>query len=401
MQPKTIKICILAGEASGDYLGAQLMSSLLKNKHIQIEFIGVGGNLMSSNGLKSLFPMADLSVMGIAEVIPRLPKLISRINQTVKYISEQKPDILITIDSPDFSFRVVRKLKDQNHITKIHYVAPTVWAWRPERAQLLANMYDGLICLYPFEPQYFKNLDIKTSYIGHPLLEKINNAKRVDVHKELNLNSKNKILGVLFGSRIGEINKVGPEIRETVFQTVKAHKDIEILAPTLPRLESQVKNLLQEMPCKVHITSDPSLKWSYLLAMDGAIAVSGTVGLELACCEIPHMIAYKMNSLTAHYVKRKIVVKYAHLANILLEDRIVPEFIQKDCNAIQMTDTLRNILYDDLTRKKQANAFQKLKSMLQGGEPTQTSSYQASEFILELNQSRSDSGTYGRDVGPV
>lgn len=400
MQPEKIKICILAGEASGDYLGAQLIDSL-SNKHSQIEFIGVGGDLMTSKGLKSLFPMSDLSVMGIAEVLPKIPKLVRRINQTIKYILEHKPDILITIDSPDFCFRVVRKLQALNNTTKIHYVAPTVWAWRPERAHLLADLYDGLLCLYPFEPQYFEGLNIKASFIGHPLLEKINSAHHIDMHQQLDIKPDSKVLGVLFGSRIGEINRVGPEIRDTVLEIVKSSPNIEILAPTLPRLESQVRNLLQEMPCKVHVTSNPSHKWSSFFAMDAAIAVSGTVGLELACCEIPHIIAYKVNAITAQYIKRKVMIEYAHLANLLLDEYVVPEFIQKNCQAPLMVKELHSVVFDDIARRKQTKAFQKLKSMLQGNAINQSSSDQASIFILDLYQSRSESITYGREAGPV
>lgn len=181
----TVHICLIAGEASGDILGASLIKELKKqfnNEFQHIEITGVGGNEMEKEGLKSLFPMRDLSVMGVIEVLPRLPLLIKRINQTATHIEKQRPDIVITIDSPDFCFRVVQEIKARNNYKPymVHYVAPTVWAWRPERAKKVAGLYDAVLCLYPFEPDYFTDEGMSACFTGHSVME---NDLNYDINK--------------------------------------------------------------------------------------------------------------------------------------------------------------------------------------------------------------------------
>lgn len=373
-------ICLIAGESSGDFLGSRLMAALRAQKP-GIRFSGVGGPLMAAEGLQSLFPMTDLSVMGLAEVLPRLPLLMRRIDQTVRHIRKEQPDIVVTVDSPDFSFRVAKALKGSQRQTlgeniaayasgnedvppfrmprMIHYVAPTVWAWRPERAKKMAALYDGVICLFPFEPPWFTEHGMKAVFAGHPAVEMPKGDE-----KRLALPEGGKILGLLFGSRMGELNRTGPALREVALRYVQDHPDTQILALTLPHLEREVRNLLQGFPCRVHIVQDQAKKADCFSAMHAALATSGTVGLELAVAGVPHAIGYRMNPLTWAMVRRKFTIKYAHLVNILFEDEAVPEFIQKNCDASKIHETLKALMEDDIVRARQRMMFDKFRQQI-------------------------------------
>lgn len=353
----TSKLFITAGEQSGDTLGARLVHAL--KQKTDIEVTGVGGTLLAQEGLNSLFPMTDLSVMGIAEILPKLPKILKRIDQTAQAIIDQKPDLVVTIDSPDFSFRVVKAVrkKTDKPPRMIHYVSPTVWAWRPERAQKVAKLYDGLMCLLPFEPDYYKDLNIDAAFVGHPVLEEPRSENK---RSALGIPENATVLGVFFGSRSGELERIGPIIQETLKNVAAKNKDLHIVTLTLPHLEGTVQNLLADIPCPTHIIAHVSQKQAVFSVLDYAIAVSGTIGLELAVADIPHIIAYRTSTLTYHMVKNKITVKYAHLANILLDDMIVPECIQDDCNVQTVTKAL-NTLINNNTQKEH---FATVRSML-------------------------------------
>jgi lipid-A-disaccharide synthase len=388
---KKIHICLIAGEASGENLACDLMDSLLAN-YSDISFSGIGGQHMQSKGLKSLFPMEELSLMGLFEVLPKIPSLLKRIHETVEHIKRTQPDILVTIDSPDFCFRVAKKLQESgNKLPKmVHYVAPTVWAWRPERAAKVAGLYDMILCLYPFEPPYFEKEGMKAPFIGHPITKKASNLLNQDVNKvrqELKIVDKYKTVGVFFGSRMGELNKVGPVFHEVLYEIaerMKKNKEtLHIIAPTLPHLESQVRNLLMGVSAKKTILTDPNKKWDSFLVMDAAIATSGTIGLELSVSKVPHLIGYKMNPLTWVYLKRKITTRFAHLANILMDNDLVPEFIQGNCKSKHITPVLEQLIYSEPVIEKQKQGFEKVLKNLSPANG-QDSSDIAAKSILKL-----------------
>lgn len=375
------RVYLIAGEQSGDILGARLMKAL-KEKHGDYEFLGVGGGEMKAQGFESLFPMQDLSVMGITEILPRLPLIMRRIKQTVSHIMREKPDIVVTIDSPDFCFRVVKKLHNHMNLKDfpklVHYVAPTVWAWRPERARKVAELYDGIMCLYPMEPAYFENEGMKAAFVGHPAIESYNKSGAGQaLRQELGIPEDAKAMGLLFGSRTGELNRIGPILRQAAFQYAKQN-EVHIIAPTLPHLKKHVRNLLESMPCETHIIDDQNRKWDAFNAMDFAMATSGTVGLELAIADVPHVITYKVNALTHYILKRKVNVGYAHLANILLDQPVVDEFLQKDCTPDSILDALNAL---EGKAESQRAAFERLRHMLYGTDEDQPPSVQASRFI--------------------
>ena len=322
-------IYIIAGEESGDVLGERLMVSLHRLE--SFSFYGIGGKAMQEQGLDSLFPMTDLSVMGIFEILPRIPKLLKRINQTVDDIVKIQPDIVITIDAPDFSKRVVKKAKKNCPNTKfIHYVAPTVWAWREGRAKTMADLYDGLICLLPFEPPYFEKYGLKADFCGHPIVETIDNAilERPDNH-----------ILILPGSRMGEIKRMAPVFADTFMRTKGMNPNLKAIIPALPHLRDEIEEHFFGMDVTY---IDPKMRFNAFKTAPFALATSGTVGLELAVAQCPHVIAYKMNPLTWHLLKFFVKIRMAHLVNIMEGRIIIPECIQNECTV----DNIMNSVLD-------------------------------------------------------
>lgn len=379
-------IFIAAGEASGDALGAGLMREIRKIEP-QTEFSGVGGTLMEEEGLQSLFPMTDLSVMGLAEVLPRLPLLVKRIGQTARRIVELRPDIVVTIDSPDFSFRVaekVRKLCPSGALPRmIHYVAPTVWAWREERAAKMAALYDGIVCLFPFEPAFFQMEGVDAVFAGHPAIAgRGDEEASAGMRRSLAIPADAKVLGVFFGSRMGELNRTGPVLRRAALKIAEKIPGLHIVTLTFPNLERQVDNLLQGMPCKTHILTDQHLKGGVFSCLDAAMATSGTVGLELAIADVPHVIAYRMNPLTWRMVRRRVSIQYAHLGNILLDAPMIPEFLQGDCRPETIADAVGELLTEDIKAVTQKLMFERIRGLLTGGSGRSPSEI-AAAYVLD------------------
>lgn len=376
----------IAGEASGDQLGGRLMSALSKMTGGQAEFHGVGGVSMQGHGLSSLFPMTDLSVMGVAEVLPRLPLILRRIKQTIADIMARNPAVVITIDAPDFSFRVARGLKEAGFKGKLlHYVAPTVWAWRPERAKKVAALYDGIMCLFPFEPGYFEREGMKASFVGHSVLEEgwdHTDPSGIRLHYDIPANKK--VLGLLFGSRVGELSRMGPVLRDAAKKIAQENPDLHIVTVTMPHVEKLARGLLHDIPASHSVILDPNHKFHAFSVMDAAIATSGTVGLELSVAGVPHIIGYKMNALTHALIRPRIKTKYAHLTNIMLNYPLVPEFIQKDCTPDALANAANLYLHDYKAVKYQKDGFRAMMHLIQGeyaGLPSQQAAMFALSFV--------------------
>lgn len=377
-------VCLIAGEPSGDFLGAKLAQALLAVDP-SITLSGVGGPQMKDAGVDSLFPYEELAVMGIAEVLPKLPALLSLIRRTINHIKETKPDAVVAIDSPDFGFRVakaVRKEMGADAPKLIHYVAPTVWAWREGRAARIAQFLDGLICLFDFEPPYFEKHGLKSVAVGHPLVE--GEALRADgarFREEYGIAQSETIVGVLFGSRNGELRRTGPVIRETLAQiSEKMTTPPHVVAPTLPHLYGDVMNMLRDYPGPIHVVTDANDKYDAFRSFDIGIAVSGTVGLELAALQVPHVIAYRMSPLTAAMVKRMVRVKYAHLANIMADKEIVPEFIQDSAQPGVIAERAFDLF---LSPQTQITAMGDIAARLGAGQE-KTPSQKAAAFVLQF-----------------
>lgn len=379
MLAKPLHICLIAGEPSGDALGASLMRALKSDPGIVIT--GVGGAKMEAEGLQSLFPIDELAVMGIVEVAPKIRTILGLINKTADYINMSRPDIVVTIDSPDFCFRVQKKVRKQmaDHCPKLmHYVAPTVWAWREGRAQAIAQFLDGLICLFDFEPPYFEKEGLRSIAVGHPVVE--GKAGKVDgslFRERHHIPAEARTVGVFFGSRRGELKRHGEIFRDTM---ATLPGGTQFIVPTLPHLKEAVAAILSDLDAPITITCDLNEKWEAFAACDIALAVSGTVGLELAAARIPHVIAYRMNPLTFEMAKHLVKVKHAHLLNIMLEEGIVPEFIQKDCNVPTISAALYKLMMEESARKVQTDAFTRFAKRLGANEEAAPSS-RAAAFI--------------------
>lgn len=376
----TTKIFIIAGEPSGDSLGANLISDLKNKSAHSIEFSGVGGAKMQAEGFRSLTPMNELCVMGLVEVISQLPRLIKLINSMVEEIEKFKPDIVVTIDLPDFNFAVASRLKKRgiSNAKIVHYVAPSVWAWRPKRANKISTFLDGLMCLFPFEPQYFPK--IKAVCVGHPMAATSHKGNKTGFREQFDIPSGAKTLGLFFGSRPAEISKHAPLLLNVAEAMHEQFPDLHVIAPTLPHLEYEIYKATESLKMPKFVISNPDKKHDAFAACDAALAVSGTIGLELALHRVPHVITYKMNPITWIIVRYLSKTKYAHLANIILEAPVIPEFLQGKAQAFDIGRELMKLFKIESERNKQTNQTNKLKEILSipAGSPT------AADFVLSF-----------------
>lgn len=376
------KVFIIAGEHSGDQLGAALIQSL-KQQSPDVELRGIGGPKMQAAGLgESLFPMEELSVMGIAEILPRIPKFLRLISKTVQAIKVFDPDAVVTIDSPDFSFRVQKKIAGLFlRAKRIHYVAPTVWAWRADRAHKVAQFLDGMICLYPFEPIYFEQQGLRAVFAGHPVMQTpLANPEKNIFRSKYQVPQAVKIIGLFCGSRRAELAVSIPIYKEVIQAVRQTNPDTLFVLPTLPRWSDYLRDGFAEFP-HVMVNDSSDEKYAVFCAPDVAVAVSGTVALELAVARVPHMIIYKMNKLTWEIVRRVVKTKFAHLGNVLLGHLVYPEFIQENARADDITAAVLNLLNDSAEQKVQVEAGKKIAVML-APNPNENAADRAAAFII-------------------
>lgn len=361
-------IFLIAGEPSGDALGASLMRGLSELEGDHVAFSGVGGPLMAGQGLETLMPMDELCVMGLWEVIGQLPRLLRLIQGMVEEIEKRQPDVVVTIDLPDFNFQVARRLKKRGRFKGkiIHYVAPSVWAWRPGRAKKIAQYLDGLMCLFPFELDYFKPHGLDATYVGHPLVElDVDSLDPNQFRERFEIPQDAVCLGVLFGSRERELKVLSKPFLETVDVLYEQDNTLHLIVPTLPNLEYDVVSVLGNTQVPYTLIKDQHLKWPAMAACDLALAASGTVGLELAYLGVPHIIGYKTHPVTALILRLVLKTPYVHLANILLQDDVVPEYLQWNCTTGKLTRGLMRLLRYSDEREKQKQGFSRLQEQLQ------------------------------------
>lgn len=364
-----LKVFVIAGESSGDQMAAQIIQQLREEYAIELQ--GVGGRSLENEGLQSLFPMEELSVMGILEIVPHIFSLLKRIKQTTQAIIDFKPDVVLSFDSPDFCFRVLKKYKNytQNNGEEpkaklIHFVAPTVWAWRSGRAKKIARFLDHLFCLFPFEPPYFTKVGLSASYMKHPFIDKYKKSRLFDWKRKKELNKKTKLIGVFPGSRSSEITTMLPFLWGAVKDIYKKYPDSHFVFLTLPHLEKMIFETVGKSGIPLTITTDGDNKESILSSCDFAMATSGTIGFELSLAKVPHIIAYKMNSLTAFIIRRLVYTRYIHLLNIHLKKRVVPELIQEQCTSGVLAREMNELIQSDKKQQRQQEAFAQLSSLL-------------------------------------
>ena len=338
-----MKIFIIAGEDSGDKLGSAIMDSLIAATDDSLNFVGIGGNGMTSRGLRSLFPMSELSVMGFIEIASQYTKLKKRINETVFSILHEKPDILLTIDAPEFCFRVAKKIKLINKDIPIaHYVAPTVWAWRPNRAKNISNFIDHILALFPFEPPYFRDVEINCDFVGHPIVSEdlADEDSITEFKKEFSITDEPIIL-CLPGSRKAEIDRLMPVFGKTLDRFSNILPDARFILPSTPDVYEYSKIYLEHMPKDIVFLTPEKFGFEKYLQFKKAsfkisclaLAASGTVSLELAANNTPMVIGYDMNFLSRNIISLMLKTDSVNLVNLITGNRSIPECIGSNLNS--------------------------------------------------------------------
>jgi len=340
----TKSIFIVAGEPSGDVLGGRLMAALSELTAGRVRFAGVGGEAMQAQGLESLFPMEELSVMGLAEILPHLPRLLGRIRQTAAAVDAAGPQALITIDSPDFSRRVARRVRDRS-VPRIHYVAPTVWAWRPGRAKGFARDFSHLLALLPFEPPWFERVGLGCTFVGHPVVESgADQGDGAGFRSWHGIAPDCPLICVLPGSRRGEVSRLAADFGKAMELLQRRYPELRVVVPTVPGVAAMVERFVHRWPGSPLVVRGQDAKYDAMAASNAALAASGTVALELSLARVPTVIAYRVAPVTHFIVRRMLSVDYGNLVNIIENSEIVPELIQDDCRPERLAQELEQLL---------------------------------------------------------
>ncbi len=368
---------LIAGEASGDRLGGALMAGL-KTLAGQVEFLGVGGGAMQAEGLESLFPMHELSVMGIAEILPKYRPLMRRIDEVAADVLRQRPDVLITIDSPDFCLRVASRVRAASDIRTVHYVAPSVWAWRAGRAAKMAKSIDQVLALLPFEPPYMEAAGMRCDFVGHPVVAEpvATEEAQARFRAEHGLGDA-PVLLALPGSRRGEVGRLGDVFGAALRSVVKSHPGARVVVPAAPGVVEQVLAAVSDWPGDPVVLDPRSMppseaedrKRTAFAAADVALAASGTVSLELAAAGTPMVIAYDLNWLSWQIMSRMVKLETVTLVNLVSGQTAVPEFLGPRCRPGPIGAELDALLDDPARRTRQIEAMAAtMQALGQGGE---------------------------------
>ncbi len=382
------KIFLIATEESGDRLGANLMKVLRQRLGGAVQFEGVGGQSMAREGLASLFPIEELSIIGLADVVRQLPKILRLIRQTAAAVTESSPDILVIIDSPDFTHRVARRVRAQDPaIPIVDYVSPTVWAWRPGRARAMHAYVDHVLALLPFEPEEYRKLrGPPCSYVGHPLTEQIGTL-RPGVEEQKRRDETPPVLLVLPGSRRSEVRHHMAVFGQTLDRLRDEGMAFDLILPTMPHLQDAVAEGLKSWPVQPRVVMGEQEKRAAFRIARAALAKSGTVTLELAFAGVPMVTAYRTGAVEAWILLRVIDVKSVILANLVVGENVVPEFLQRDCAPEKLVPALREILADTPLRRRQTEAFARIDTIMSTG--NQSPGVRAADIVLTtLRKSR-------------
>ncbi|MBR1605281.1 MAG: lipid-A-disaccharide synthase [Alphaproteobacteria bacterium] len=378
-----MKIYVIAGEPSGDLLGSRFMRAMQK-KHPEVVFVGVGGESMENAGLNSLFDISDLAVMGLAEVVPSIPKILGLIKKTVADIEVQKPDVILTIDSWSFGARIQKIIRQKKlGIPQVHYVAPQVWAWKKKRAKTMYKYIDLLLTLLPQEPKYFTPYYLKAECVGHPVIEsQVVNGDAEAFRKKYHITENKTIISVLPGSRHNEVAALLPIFLESVRQLWERNPNLHFVIPTVKTVAERVKKMCLGLDLPLTLVEDEQGRYDAFKASSAAIAASGTVALELAIAGVPHIVGYKVSPLTGWLAKKFLHIQFVNLSNIILGREIIPELLQERCVASNISLYIEGLLSHDDWYDKQIDGFQKVRTLL--GMGSQTPSEKACDIIYRL-----------------
>ena len=364
----TLRLFLVAGEPSGDRLGAALMAGLKTLVDEPVEFHGIGGPLMQAEGLRTLFPMEELSVIGLTEILANYRRLARRVTDTAEAVLAMKPDALITIDIPEFSLRVAGKVKSAApHQPTVHYVAPTVWAWRPKRARKMARSIDHVLALLPFEPPYMQAEGMSCDFVGHPVVTepRASEAEIAAFRDKHGLAGTGPYILVLPGSRRSEIERLAPVFGEALRPVLARHPEARVILPAAPAVAGYLADRLGGWPGQTTVLDPRGVPSDAFVAdkraafalADVALAASGTVSLELAASETPMVIAYDMSWLSRKVIASMLQVDTVTLVNLVADSRTVPEFIGEACRPAPIAAALNRLLEDEGARLDQLDAM--------------------------------------------
>ncbi|MCC6949095.1 MAG: lipid-A-disaccharide synthase [Bradyrhizobiaceae bacterium] len=386
---RPLDIFLVAGEASGDALGGPLMAALKARLSGNVRFRGVGGASMQAEGLQSLYPMEDLTVMGFDAVLAKLPLIFRRLRQTAAAVAATAPDLLILIDSPDFNMRLGKRVRRAlPDLAIVKYVSPTVWAWRPGRAAAMRPVFDHVLALFPFEPAVHEKLGgPPCTYVGHPLLERLHEL-RPSAADEAARAAEPPVVLVLPGSRRTEIKRLSPVFGETLARLAEAHRGIEFVLPTLPYRAAEVASAIESWRVKPKVVVSEAEKLSAFRRARAALAASGTVTLELALAHVPTVAGYRVSALEAPILRRVIRSPSVILPNLILGENVVPEFHQETCTAENLFATLLPLL-DGPARQRQLEAFARLDDAMAIGD--EHPSERAARVAMEVYEGKTRS----------
>lgn len=384
----TRKIFLIATEESGDRLGANLMKVLRQRLGGAVEFEGVGGRAMAIEGLTSRFPIEELSIIGLAAVVRQLPAIMRRIRETAEAVVAMQPDILVIIDSPDFTHRVAKRVRARApQIPIVDYVSPTVWAWRPGRARAMKPYVDHVLALLPFEPGAYEKLHgPPCSYVGHPLTEQISQL-RPNAEEKQRREAEPPVLLVLPGSRRSEIKHHMTAFGMTLTRLQSEGVAFEVVLPTMPHLEEEIRAALKYWKVQPRIVLGEEEKRAAFRIAHAALAKSGTVTLELALAGVPMVAAYRTGAMEAFILRRAIRVNSVILANLVVGENVVPEFLQENCRSERLAPALRDLFGDTPLRRRQMDAFGRIDQIMSTG--NRPPSVCAAEIVLaEMRKAR-------------
>ncbi|MGH6984283.1 MAG: lipid-A-disaccharide synthase, partial [Stellaceae bacterium] len=358
-QTATPLIYLIAGEPSGDALGANLMRALRQRTEGAVRFAGIGGEQMAAEGLASLFPLDDLAVMGVAEVLPRARAILRRVAQAAADIRARQPAAVVTIDSSGFNWRVAQRLRHAGDaVPLIHYVAPMVWAWRGGRARRMARWYDHLMALLPFEPPYFTKVGLSCSYVGHPVVELgADKGDGAGFRRRHGIAPSARVIAILPGSRGGEVGRLLPLLRETVALLARKLPNLVVVVPATANVADRVRAAVAGWAAKSIVVGNAE-KYDAFAASDAAVAASGTVALELAVAGIPTVVTYRVNPLTHTLLRRVVKVRYVNLVNLILDRPVVPELLQNEATPEKLAASVARQVEDKAARAAQISAGQ-------------------------------------------
>lgn len=376
-------IYIIAGEASGDVLGARLMAAL-RRRRPDLAFAGVGGPRMIEHGLDSLHPMSDLAVMGLVEILPRIPLIRRRLAQTMADIGARAPDVLVTIDSPGYTKHVLKRAAKLG-LKRVHYVAPQVWAWHEERVRTFPGLWDRLLCLLPFEPAWFAARGVAGSFVGHPVLESgAGDGDGGRFRSRYGL-TQERILILMPGSRRSEVPRLLPIFEEVVHRLARSAPNIRPVLPVSAIVADTVRRATETWKTKPIIVTELEDKHDAYAAASVALTKSGTSTLELALAGVPMAVTYRVNPISAAIARRAIKIPHVAMVNLLAGREVVPELLQERCRADILERTVLELLGNDAAIERQKSAFIDILASLRPaeGNPSDAAACQVLELLDE------------------